>query len=97
MQQTTPVVVTTPQADLEHVGKHRIKLRVKPSTADVEVRLAWRAGDANFTNNPYVNPPGGEDNWSEVDLGVVDIPPAAAGSQAWNPRFEAIAGTVELR
>lgn len=73
---------------LTHIGTFRVKARVQSSSADSYVRLAWRVGDGSYEPNAWIAA-GVAGQWNEIDLGLISIPSAAAGSQAWDGRIEA--------
>jgi hypothetical protein len=73
---------------LGHVGTYRVKARIWPSATDVRVRLTWQEGDGPFRSNPWATPPTSQ-FFSEVDLGLVTIPPKQLGTQKWSGRIEA--------
>lgn len=76
-----------------HVGTWRVLLRARVQ-ATGRVRLSWRVGDGDYSANDYASGPidasGAGNPWSRVDLGLITIPTATVGSQAWDGRIEAI-------
>lgn len=74
--------------NLGHVGVFRVKARVYASALDVRVRLNWQEGSGSFRPNPWAAPAvaGG---FSEIDLGLIAIPPKVLGTQRWTGRIEA--------
>lgn len=77
---------------LSHVGTFRVKARVWASSSDLRVRLTWQAGDGPFVSNPYATP-SQFGYWTEVDLGIIVIPPKVSGTQRWSARVEALSFT----
>ena len=74
--------------NLGHVGTFRVRARVYASAAGEYVRLSWREGDGPLRANSYAAPPiAGA--FSDVDLGVVTIPPKQLGTQRWTAQIEA--------
>lgn len=53
-------------------GARRVKLRLYTTTADAQVRVAWRSGDSLLTRTAPVTPHL-TNLWVEVDLGVIDV------------------------
>jgi hypothetical protein len=74
--------------NLGHVGAFRVKARVYASAAGQYARLNWQEGDGPFRSNPYAVP-AVVGAFSEVDLGLVTIPPKQLGTQRWSGRVEA--------
>jgi hypothetical protein len=68
-----------------HVGTFRVKARVVGTGARAYLRLAWKVGDGGLTLNDevYADAPSANYNTREVDLGLVTIPAASAGTQSW--------------
>ena len=68
-----------------HVGTFRVKARVVGTAARASLRLAWKVGDGALTLNDevYAAAPSANYNTREVDLGLVTIPGASAGTQSW--------------
>lgn len=77
---------------LGHVGTFRVKARVY-GLAGHRVRLTWQEGDGPFTANPYTALPA-VNVWSEIDLGIITIPPKILGTQRWTGRLEAYSSTA---
>lgn len=72
-----------------HVGAFRAKVRVWTDGTDVQLRLAYRAGDGAFIRNSAVDlSPSLVSQWQEVDLGPVYIEAAGLGTQQFVPRIE---------
>lgn len=75
-----------------HVGSFRPYLRCYPTTTDVQVRLSYQVGDGPFKALNWeaaVEP----NQWNEIDLGVVSIPPKVLGTQRWVGLVEAYSAT----
>jgi hypothetical protein len=73
------------------VGKTRVKARVYGgSETSSYVRLSWRIGEGQFTNNSWLKMPNTAGFW-ELDLGVLNSPKAAVGSQLAEGYIEAYA------
>lgn len=75
-----------------HVGAFRIITRVQiptTNTGTVSVALEWGAGDfRRFTQNTTLAiDPVLEGKWLRLDLGLVNIPKVAQGSQRWEGRI----------
>lgn len=69
---------------MSHVGPHRVWTLFE-TAAPMQVRLEWASGSsAAFQPNRIVSLPTGA-TW--VDLGEVQLDPAAAGSQQWEGRW----------
>jgi hypothetical protein len=77
-----------------HIGTFRVKARIYSTAAptDLNIRLAWRAGDGDYIANDSVNVTW-DGRFGEIDLGLVTIPPASAGTQSWDGRVEAYSST----
>ena len=76
-----------------NIGTYRVRARVYGSgTGSYSVRLAWRDGDGPLTRNPvnYAL----DDQWTDLDLGTVNISEAVTGTQSWEGRIEAKSQTV---
>ena len=84
---TTPLAVCGTGAQ-PHIGVWRVLARVWASGAGVRLRLAYRAGDGYLKALEWETPPA-EDAWCEIDMGVVDSPPAGLGTQRWTGQIEA--------
>jgi hypothetical protein len=88
---TTPVAVCG-TGNLGHVGTFRVKVRVNNLSAvnitDVKARLSWKEGDGPLRSNDWATVTI-LSSWSEIDLGVVSIPPATLGTQRWAGQIEA--------
>jgi len=74
--------------NLSHVGTFRVKARIYTNTLDVRARLAWQEGDGPFRANPYASAPVAS-AFSEIDLGLISVPPKELGTQRWTGRIEA--------
>lgn len=81
---------------LAHFGSFRVLARCWRSSAndgEVSIRLAYSVGDFTHVqeNDPVVYAPGDRQGvWTIVDLGIVDIEKAPAGStQRWEGRVQA--------
>jgi hypothetical protein len=86
---TTPIAVCGTGA-LGHVGSYRVWGRFFFARATQAVRLAWRAGDGPYGNNPWASSPSSVDGqWAEVYLGTITIPRAVLSTQRWDGRIEA--------
>jgi hypothetical protein len=72
--------------NLSHVGTFRVKARINPAFATMEVRFSWRAGDGPMSANAWTT---GVAAWCEVDLGTISIPTATVGTQRWTGQIEA--------
>jgi hypothetical protein len=68
-----------------HVGTFRVRARVQGTTTAMKVRLAWQNGDSPWGTNAWATLPAAG-AWSEIDLGLITITPATAGSQRWTGR-----------
>jgi len=77
---TSPVAVCT-SGSQPHKGPWKIRARVYPSTTDVRVRVAWRAGDGPFTAEKWVSVPNSA-GWYDLDLGTVKIGELPSGHTA---------------
>ncbi len=75
-----------------HLGRHKIRVRVWPSSTAVYVRLAWRIQDGPYIREDWVAVPG-EDDFFDLALGVIDLPEAAAGASYWIGYIEAKASS----
>lgn len=86
---TTPVVAAMAglPTTMAHVGTFRVKARVWASDVAAGVRLAWKVGDTRLLTNAFAYAPVAN-VWTEVDLGVVVIPPVLAGTQRWAGQIE---------
>lgn len=77
-----------------HKGRHRPKLRVYGAgTGTQRLRLKWRTGEGQWTNNDWVTL-AGLANWYEFDLGLIDITEATVGAQSWEGQIEAYSSVV---
>lgn len=77
-----------------HVGAWRVKLLgAQVSSTGVQVRLAYRSGDGQYSFTPWIYPPvvGAE---TEIDFGVITLAKQALGTQVWDGRVEAVSTTV---
>jgi uncharacterized protein YndB with AHSA1/START domain len=100
----TSATIVAGTGNLLHVGTFRVKGRVAHGTAttvpDVEVRFAWQAADGPWSTNDWatINQVGANE-WGEVDLGTIEIPPVVSGTQRWTGRIEArtITGSNSIR
>jgi hypothetical protein len=72
-----------------HIGTFRVIARVQIGSLPVRVRLAWQDGDGPMAANPWVSPPVADNQWCEIDLGLITITPARLGGQRWTGRIEA--------
>ncbi len=73
--------------NLSHVGLFRPQLRFYASATTMQIRLTWQALDGPFRSLSYVVP--AVAGWNHVDLGSINIPEAALGTQRWTGRIEA--------
>lgn len=81
-------------AALPHVGAFRVKARIRVSSADVRLRLAYQVGDGPLAPaSGYMEPPA-VDAFCEIELGIVTIAQAPAGTQQWSGRIDALSATV---
>lgn len=83
-----PVAVAA-TGNLGHVGTFRVLARVwAAGSGPVYARLAWQEGDGPYRGNEFVPvlPLG---IFTEIDLGVISIPPKDLGTQRWSGRIEA--------
>lgn len=72
-----------------HIGRFRPRARVYgTSIGKIYVRLSYRVGDGPWGTNPWRLVPQGAD-WSDVDLGAIDIKRVSGGTQRWEGRIEA--------
>ena len=92
----TASLLSIPQAccgtgDQPHTGRYRVKLRCYAvATTDMQVRLAWRNGEAPITSNQWVSPLI-SDRFAELDLGLIDV------NGNWSGRIEAYgSGTLHI-
>jgi hypothetical protein len=79
-----------------HVGTFRVKARVwaaAATTGTVQVRLSWQDSAGPMRSNPWATPPV-VNNWAEIDLGVITIEEAQAGTQRWTGRVEAYSSVI---
>lgn len=94
---TSPVAVCNTGA-LSHIGTYRVKARVF-GTVDTRVRLSWRTGDGPYSTNMWATP-AIIGNWSEIDLGLVQISSVTSGTQRWDGTIQAYAtgtsGTIDI-
>jgi hypothetical protein len=86
--------------DTAAVGKTRVRARFYGgSELSTYVRLSWRIGEGSFSNNSWVKMPNTVGFW-DLDLGVMNAPKAAVGSQAVEGYIEAYAvangGSLDL-
>jgi hypothetical protein len=89
---TTPTAVVG-TGNLGHIGTFRVKAHVYASSTDVQVRLSWQDGSGVFRANDYATPPV-SGTWAEIDLGVITVTAALAGTQQWSGRVEAYSDTA---
>jgi len=83
--------------NLAHVGTWRVRARVRTTGGDVgantsstRFRLAWRDGDGPTALNAWVIPPPAVVGaFVEIDLGVITVSEATAGTQRWSGRVDA--------
>lgn len=76
-----------------NIGTYRVRARVYAAgTGSYSVRLAWRDGDGPLTRNAinYAL----DDQWTDLDLGTINISEAPSGTQSWQGRIEAKSQTV---
>jgi hypothetical protein len=79
---------------LTHIGAWRVKLLgAQVSTTGVQVRLAYRTGDGQYSFTPWITPPLAALE-CEIDFGIIQIGEVERGTQAWDGRVEAISTTV---
>jgi len=83
---STPLTVCS-TGDQSHIGRFRVKARISPSATPVYARLAWQVGDGPWSRNPWdsIETITG---FNELDLGLIHIPPVAAGTQRWRGQIE---------
>ncbi len=83
---STPLTVCG-TGDQAHIGRFRVKARVSPSAVPVYTRLAWQVGDGPWSRNAW---DGIETvtGFTELDLGLIHIPPVTAGTQRWRGQIE---------
>lgn len=84
---TQPTVVCG-TGTLAHVGRYRVSARGYASGSTVRVRLSSRAGEGGYLSNAWTAPVA-SGAYAKFSLGVIDIPAAVTGSQAWDGRIEA--------
>lgn len=72
---------------LAHVGTFRVFARVYCSATTEAVRLTWQAGEGPWRSNSYTQPVVA--GWNHIDLGLVTVTPAEAGTQKWSGRIDA--------
>lgn len=77
---------------LGHVGNYRVFARVFATEANARIRLAWQDKDGPYASNDWAVV-ALEDQWFEVDLGVISITETALGAQTWTGRIEAYNAT----
>lgn len=85
--------------NLSHVGQFRVMARVYIGawvTAGPYVRLSYQTNDDQLHALPFVQVTrqggGSTSGWNMLDLGLVTIPQAIAGTQRWTGRIEAVSG-----
>ena len=88
-QDAVPVCRTGP---LTHVGRKRVYARSFVEEAGVQLRLAWRVGDAPWTYEPWqliekLNA------FVDLPIGVIDIGRVPAGVHSWEAQVEARVAT----
>lgn len=78
-----------------HVGHFRVKLinayvtgLVGAFTSAVQLRLAYRCGDGEYSYTAWVSPPA-TNAACEIDLGSITLSETTTGAQAWDGRLEA--------
>jgi hypothetical protein len=89
-------VATSPQAICgtgvqSHIGTFRVKLRINTGASGctgTNLRFSWRAGDGSYTTNDPVTVTDTAQEFLELDLGLITIPPASTGTQSWDGRVE---------
>jgi hypothetical protein len=78
--------------NLSHVGTFRVKARVLVAVGGgrslAAMRLSWQEGEGPYRANAWTSAPLAN-TFTEVDLGVITIPPATEGTQRWSGRIEA--------
>jgi hypothetical protein len=84
---TTTVAVCSTGAQ-SHVGTFRVKARVYATSASIQMRLSWQDGSGPYSANGWQTATLAS-AWTEVDLGLVTIAPAAQGTQTWVGLVEA--------
>lgn len=85
---TTIPVAICGTGNQSHVGTYRVMARVYASDVATWVRLSWKEGDGPLNSNPYVQVPA-EDDFTELDLGLISIPEKLLGTQRWQGQVEA--------
>ncbi len=83
----TPVAICG-TGNLAHVGTFRVKARVYSTATRLQVRLTWLNGDGPLQANTWTTTAIAND-FAEVDLGTISIPPTVSGTQRWTGRIEA--------
>lgn len=74
---------------LGHVGVLHPKVRIVSTSTLMQVRLAYRTGDGDYSYTPWVAANGPLNAWSEVSLGTITIREVTNGAQEWDGRIEA--------
>jgi hypothetical protein len=75
-----------------HIGTFRVKARINTGPGGcigLSTRFAWRVGDGSYTTNtPVTGLTDLTQEYLELDLGLITIPEASTGTQAWDGRVE---------
>lgn len=82
----SPTVIAS-TGNQKHIGTFRVRARVYSTTTDFALRLAYQAGDGPMRPNPYASPQVSS-VFTDIDLGIITIDPAVAGTQRWTGRLE---------
>jgi hypothetical protein len=77
--------------NLSHVGQFRPQLRFYAGGTDMAVRLTYKVNDGPLRSLSFKIPT--VVGWNHVDLGLVTIPEAVAGTQRWTGQIEAFGTT----
>lgn len=73
---------------LTHRGRKRVRARVFASAAAVQVRIAWRVGDASYSYSPWRTVPA-VSTWVDMVVDNVLIKQVPVGDHFWDFRIEA--------
>jgi hypothetical protein len=73
--------------NLTHVGQFRAHLRFWTSATTINLRLSYKANDGPLRSLPYVTPV--TTGFNHVDLGLINVSEAVAGTQRWTGQIEA--------
>lgn len=86
---TTNEVTVCSTGSQGHIGTLRAWARVYATSTDVRVRMAWQDGSGPFRPNTYATPVAAN-AWVDLDLGVITVQQALAGTQQWVGRINAL-------